>query len=219
MTITFPLPRASFSDRLRLQNLKLYLEPMQDTSYSGGGDVYTVDLAPSPWVGDGQVGILRPQQAAELQALFETLDGGLNSFYMGHILYRFPFSDPFGEVLNSHSNTIKINTLDANNKELTLKDAPPGFTFTAGSFFHFDYGSNPVHRAFHRLVNTVTANGSGVTPAIEVRPHIRPGAVVNTVVEFRDPCFEANVVPGTFGPGNAETLIVSGMTFQFRQKI
>lgn len=219
MALTFPLPFATFGNKLRLQGMKLKLDPQQDTSFSGGGDIYAADLAPAPWMGEGQIGILTAAQAAELQALFDVLDGSINSFYIGHPLYPYPSSDPVGTVLTAWATTIKISSINANNKELVIKDAPAGFVFPAGTFFHFDFGSSPVHRAFHRTVNAVTANGSGVTPSVEVRPHIRPGAAVDMVLEFKKPTLEARLIPNSYDSGSVEKVITSGMGFQFRQVI
>lgn len=218
-SFTFPLARSIFADKLRLTGLKLRLDKMDDFAFTGGGAIYATEMSPPIWTGEGQVGILTPRQAAELQALFEVLDGSMNSFYMTHVLYQFPFSDPNGEVLSLHATPIKIGSISGDGTQITIKDAPPGFEFTAGSFFHFDFGSSPVHRAFHRLVTTVTANGLGITPLVEVRPRIRPGAAVNTVLEFKRPCFEAKIVPQSFSEGAGETLIVTGMGLQFRQVI
>lgn len=219
MAYTFPLSLENFASKLRLQGMKLRLLAMQDVSTTSGGGLYTAELAPAQWFGEGQIGVLTAQQAAELQAMFEVLDGSMNSFYIDHPLYRYPFSDYWGEVLNSHPTTIKLGSVASNNKEISIVDAPAGFQFPAGTFFHFDYGSNPVHRAFHRIVNTVTANGSGSASNVEVRPHIRPGFSVGTVLEFKRPALEAKIIPASYSEGGAESVIVMGMGFQFQQVI
>lgn len=215
---TFPLARSVFSDKLRLQNMRLRLDNPQDFNFSGGGQIYVAELSPPIWVGEARVGILTAAQAADLQAMFEVLDGSLNSFYLSHPLYPYPSTDYFGAVLEAHGTTIKINSIEANMQEISIKDAPPGFVFPAGAYFHFDFGSNPVHRAFHRLVGTVTADAFGVTPNVQIRPHLQGGAA-NTVLEFKKPALEAKIIPSSFSEGEVEMVIVSGMSFQFRQVI
>lgn len=216
--LTFPLARDVFSDKLRIQSMNMKLEYPQDTNFSGGGQIYVAELSPPMWVGEARVGILTARQAAELQGLFEVLDGSLRSFYLSHPLFPYPSSDYTGEILEAYGTTIKIGSIQPNMQELSIKDAPPGFEFPAGTLFHFDFGSNPVHRGFHRLVSSVTANGSGVTPLVQIRPHLQGGAV-NTVLEFKKPALEVKIVPGSLSEGEAEMVIVSGMSFQFRQVI
>ena len=212
---TFPLARDVFSDKLRLQRMQLRLDNPQDTNSSKGGEIFVAELSPPIWIGEAQVGILTAAQASDLQAMFEVLDGSLNSFYLSHPLFPYPSTDYFGEVLEAHIPTIKINSIAVNHKEISIKDAPPGFEFPAGAYFHFDDGG---HRSFHRLSGSVTANGSGLTGNVEVRPHLRFGAA-NTVLEFKKPALEVKLVSGSFSEGEAENLIVSGMSFQFRQVI
>lgn len=212
---TFPLTREQFSDKLRIQSMRLRLENPQDVNFSKGGEIFVAELSPPIWVGEARVGILTAAQAAELQGMFEVLDGSLNSFYLSHPLFPYPSTDYFGEVLEAHTTPIKIGSIAVNHKEISIKDAPPGFEFPAGAFFHFDDAG---HRSFHRLIGSTTANGSGVTGNVEVRPHLRYGAV-NTVLEFKKPALQVKLVPSTFSEGEAEMVIVSGMGFQFRQVI
>lgn len=119
------------------------------------------------------------------------------------------------------SATPVIATLGANNKSLTVSGLLAGYILSAGGMFHFDYGSSPVRRALHRIVETVTANGSGVTPAFEVRPHFRPGATTGLAIQFINPSAKVKLIPGSFEPGTGQagTRRTEGMSFQVQQTL
>lgn len=218
--ITFPIARDVLSDKLRLAATRMRLMGYQDISMAGGGDILVADMAPKAWVGTAEMDVLTFRQAAEIQALIESLDESQNSFYLSDPRAPYPWYDPEGEILEGMFGTIKIAELDGSNKRLKIKNAPNGFRFQRGVKFHFDFGADPVHRAFHDIVSSQEiADGDGLTDWIEVRPHIRTGAAVNDVLTFAKPALEVKIVPGTFQEGEARNMVVSGMGFQWRQVI
>ncbi|ETR79295.1 hypothetical protein X566_01550 [Afipia sp. P52-10] len=84
---------------------------------------------------------------------------------------------------------------------MTLKDLPVGFTLTRGDHFAFDYTfAGFAMRALHRVMNTVTANGAGVTPAFGVRPYLRAGYALNAPVTLKRPMGVFRLLPGSLAP-------------------
>ncbi|MBB3234444.1 phage tail length tape measure family protein [Phyllobacterium endophyticum] len=103
-------------------------------------------------------------------------------------------------------------------KSLSLKNAMANQVFSVGDLLSFDYGSNPVRRAMHRIVEASVASGAGVTPVFEVRPHFRVGVAIDIVVTVIKPAVKMRIVPGTLDEGS-DTEVTTTLSFQARQTI
>lgn len=217
MALADPLPLASFADLLPVASVKWKLREHQEISGLGSGQILVAELAPPLWTADVVLAAMRNEDAGKVQGLIESLDGGLRSFYLYAPQRIGPQSDPDGTLLST--STVKIYSLDVNNKEMRLYGLPPGFVLSAGDFMSFDYGSNPTRRAFHRVLNTVTADGSGITPTFEVRPHLRSGVATDIVVTLVKASAKVMIVPGSFDPGTADPVVTTGMSFSAIQRI
>ncbi len=112
---------------------------------------------------------------------------------------------------------VRIDTLDANNRELTLKDTPSGYVISQGDLLGFSYGSNPMRYAFHRVVTGATANASGITPKIEVIPFIRQGAAAGAVVTLVKPVCKAKIMVAEYGASTAT--VSAGGTINWMQTL
>lgn len=210
MAITFPAPVSYIADLLRVPQRTFALQEQQELSMLGAGEVYAANLGPALWVADIQTKAMRRPEANILQSRLETLDGSINAFYLYDPWKCVPALDPGGTRLDGY--TPQIASLNANNKALTISGLPANYTLTAGDMLAFDYGSSPTRRALHRVVETVTSNGSGTTPMFEVRPHIRPGATVGATVILKKPAALMRLVPGSIS-----ITAQGGMTsFQFQ---
>lgn len=216
MAITFPLSIDALADRLKIQAVSWRLERYDELSGLGSGEILAAQLAPPRIVADVEVAPMYHSAASQVQALIESLDGPINSFYLFAPQRRYPQSDPDGSGLGSSVPT--IHSIGSNNKSLRLKALPDDYVLTAGDYLAFDYGSNPERRAFHRIVETVAANSGGITPYFEVRPHLRPGVEVDTTVILKEPAAKVIIVPGSFSPGKAAGMITEGMSFQVMQR-
>jgi len=218
--LNFPLDKSQLSDRLMIESNRRRLTGFQDISTSGAGDIIVADIAPRAWTGSVESTVMTFQQAAEVEALINSLDESQNSFYLGDPRAPYPFYDPDGTILNGMGGTIKINDISSDNLRIQIKNAPVGFKFQRGVFFHFDFGTDPVHRAYHQIVsNQEVADGFGVTDWIEVRPRIRNGAAVNDVLTFANPCVEVKIIPGSYREGVGQGMVVTGIGFDWRQVI
>lgn len=216
MAPTFPLSLNDFADKLKISTVKWELKRWDQLSGLGTGDVLAAQLAPPRIVGTVTIAPMYHADAAQVQALVESLDGPLNSFYLFAPQLPYPQSDPDGSILASSE--VKIKSVGSNNKSLALKGLPASYALTVGDMMAFDYGSNPTRRAFHRIVESATADGSGDTAEFEVRPHLRPGAAADIVVTLKKPAAKVFIVPDTFDPGTAADLFTRGMQFEVMQR-
>ncbi|MCZ4501031.1 MAG: hypothetical protein JWQ74_3586, partial [Marmoricola sp.] len=196
--------------------VKLRLVGQQEVSGLGSGQIYVVDLAPKYWEAEVNFINMENADARKIQGIIESLDEGMNDFYWFDPRSEYPIADPTGSILGA-SNP-KIDALRNNNKELGIKSLPNGYVLSAGDFLSFDFGSAPVHRAFHRIVEGGVATG-GTTGWLEVRPHIRPGAAVNADVTLKRASMQMKMIPGSFDPGTARQMMTTGMSFKARQVI
>lgn len=216
MALTFPYAIASFADLIRMSSVRMTLVDEQQISKGGGGKIIVADLAPKFWSFDVTLITLEHPQARQVRALINALDGSMNDFYLYDPRYAFPVADPDGSLLGT--STVEINSLDGNNKELTLKGLPSGYVLSAGDMLHFDFGT-PTKRALHEIAVGGTANVSGVTGSLEVRPHIRPGAAVNAAVTLIKASARVKIVPDSFDPGMGKGMMTSGMGFKCWQVV
>lgn len=214
MAILFPLDTSQFADLLSIETVKWRMHRNDEMSGLANGQTLVAELAPPLWIGDVELNPMYNEDADQLQAVIESLDGSIGTFYMYAPQRPYPQYDPTGSILGANVPTIQ--TLGANNKSMRVQGLPAAYKLTRGDFLAFTYLGR---RAFHRIVETVTADGTGLTPFFEVRPHIRPGAVVGTAVILKKPSPECRMVPDGFESGDIQALITSGMSFQVIQRL
>lgn len=211
MALSFPLSIAGFQDTLRLKSVVFYLPPNnQATSGQGSGVTLSKDLAPSLWMASCQTTPLNMDASVDAQALLEQLDGGINTFLLYDAKRPFPKSGTFSDT------NVKINSVGSDGFSLSLKGLPAGKVITRGDMLSYQYGSNSSY-ALHKCQETVTANGSGVTPEFRVTYAPRPGIAVDQVVKMIKPVGEFYLL-GSFAPSNDDALHFS-YSFTAQQRI
>jgi hypothetical protein len=206
MTLSFPLSLASFADTIGISTVKWLLQDNRELSGLGSGQILQADLAPRLFVGDVGVREMYHVDASRIEAKLDAMVDAQGSFYLYDPRRRGPFLDPDGAILGAADGT--INSLpDA--RSMSLSGLPAAYKLVAGDYLHYDYG-DPARRAFHRIVEDITANGSGVTPAFTVAPYIRPGAATGLSVTLVKPAMKCIIRPGSIdvqGTGNGTTII------------
>lgn len=216
MALPDPLPINTFADKLKIASVKWRLQEQQEVSGMASGQILVADLAPALWTAEVVLAPMYNEEAAQVQALIESLDGSLRSFYLYAPQRPGPQYDPKGTILGSSEP--KIYALESGSKELQIYGLPEDYRLTIGDFFAFNYGS-PARRAFHRILTTVTADGSGITPVLEVRPYLRTGVANDIAITLVKPAAKVGIVPGSFDPGTSDAVITSGMGFSVMQRI
>lgn len=174
----------------------LRLNSWQDLSTQADGTSYGKDFGPARWFGDFLTEPLSHNRAAEFQAIIESLDGVVGRFEACDLRKPYPAAYPDGVF----ADTAKINSV-INPVTMTLKNLAAGFILTRGDHLAFNYVIGPdTFRAFHRVMETVVANGAGITPAFEVRPQIRFGWALDAAVKLKRAMGVFRLVPDSFMP-------------------
>src|SRR5690606_29871631 len=136
------------------------------------------------------------------------------SFYLYSPMNCYPAADPGGVILDASE--VTIHTIGSNNRSLRLEGLPAGYVLTAGDALAFDYGASPVRRAWHRLAETVTASGSGLTPLFDLSTHLRPGATTGLAVTLKKPAAKMFRMPGPLSVTHTHTDAI--ISFQAAQR-
>jgi hypothetical protein len=176
MAITYPYGVSTFADVMKIKSA--VFQPSYGQEYSGqaSGIIIAKDLRPALWSADITTVDMRWDQANDLQALIEGLRGSIQTFYLYNPMRPYPKVGA-----STHEATSQINTLGSDGTSLSLKGLGAAQVVTRGDMISFQYGSRP-SRALHRVLETVTANGSGVTSEFQIQPAVRTGAVTSTAV-------------------------------------
>ena len=82
----------------------------------------------------------------------------------------------------------------------------------------FQYGSNPVRHALHRIVVGGTASSTGLSPLLEVVPNLRLGAVAGLTVSLVRPACKARLLPEPIY-GSGRQALSRGASFDFIQTL
>ncbi|MDX3929257.1 MAG: hypothetical protein QHC90_26080 [Shinella sp.] len=168
-------------------------EPMfrQEQSRTAGGRTYVKDLGWPLWNGAWVTRSLSPNNLDRCRGRLEALEGGLQTF-IGYPLSRcYPIAYPKPAYDALGVGSVTTGTIGANNKSCTLAGLPAGYRVSIGDLLEIT-GSG-----LHRVMEAVTANGSGVTPTFEVRPHFWPGAAAGAAVKLAGPSCRMAIVPGS----------------------
>lgn len=188
MAVTYPL---DFMPQFPGWSTKF--EPMhrQEQSRTAGGETYVKDLGSPLWFGAWVSRTLRPNELDHWRARLDALENGLQTF-RGYPLSRcYPIAYPKAAYDALGVGAVSLGSIGSNRKSATLTGLPAGYKLSIGDMIQVA-GSG-----LHRVLEAVTANGSGVTPVFEVRPHFWPGASAPAAVTLVRPSCPMRIVPGS----------------------
>jgi hypothetical protein len=215
MALSFPLNLAAFFEAFCPISTTFELGEAVLANETGGGEVIRSDYGSRLWYGTVTLAPRKPVLVENIKALIRPLQDARASFLLYPRHKRRAtgggaLSEPIGQ----------INSLPTNNRLITLKGLPASYVITRGDFLSFIYSSSPSRYAFHQVVESINANGSGVTGQFEVVPPIRPGAAVDTGVQFNKPRLKAVMVPGSLTISELPRRgYAAGATFAWRQTL
>lgn len=217
MALSFPLAFDDFMARFGLEEGTFTLSRNDQVSGLGNGQPLNAELASPLWRFEGATIQIPDDDAEAIAALFEVLEHPGRDFFIANPRKKGPRVDPDGAILGSATPT--IHTLASNHREIRVTGLPGGYVLSRGDMIAFDYGpAGQKRRALHRIVSTVTASSGGLTPLMEVFPHIRAGALVGDAVSLAPATMRAKLIPGSYSPSG-----VGGMyqrfTFSAIQKL
>lgn len=208
MTIAFPLTTLLDGD---FADQTFQLVSRQELSRQANGRTIGKDFGSAIWLATYTTKPLFNDDAVAYEAALDSLDGVVQTFEASDLRRPYPRAYPAGAGCNNGV----LASVNANNKALALSGLAAGQVVSAGDYLSFVYGSS---RALHRVVETVTANGSGATAQFEVRPHVRAGFSVSAAVTLKSPRGVFMLLPGSVTPkasGGQHTVI----TFQTVQAL
>lgn len=178
MTTSFPF---NLLDQFPGWSTEFDLMYRQEYSRTTGGITLAKDMGTPLWKAAYQSYSMMPNQLDAWRARLKLLDGSVQRF-MGRPTSRcYPIAHPNGQGLGS-VDAVKVATIGANNKSVTLSGLPTGYKASVGDYIQ-------IRQELYQIVD----KSSG----FEVRPHLAPGtAVGNTVVLVR-PSVPMIILPGT----------------------
>lgn len=216
MALTFPLQLDQFLEGLRVRLSEL--EPTDNTivSRTRGGEQLTAEVGNVLWRGSAELTDYYHADADAIRAKLAILRRAGASFFVRPTHRIGPIKDPKGLILGGAAPNLQ--SVSANNREIRIAGLPAGYVISPGDYLSFAYGTSPVRYAFHHVVTGGTANASGLTPLIELTPHIRPGSIVGAQISLVRPQFKA-VLAAKPGYGALRPLLTGGMGFEFIQTL
>lgn len=190
MTITYPLDiLADFPG----WTPEFELLWRQEQSRQANGVTRVKDFGSPLWRLSASSRPLSPNELDFWRARLDALENGLQQF-KGYPLSRcFPIAYPNGAWPTGGAfsgTTAAVNSINANRKSITLKSLPAGYKLSIGDMIQ-------IGRNLHRVQEAATANGSGITGAFEIRPHLWPETVINDPVSVKRPACLMTIVPGS----------------------
>jgi len=216
MALIYPLTFTQFLGALRVEEVTFRLSHPQEHTRLGDGTVISASLGASLWTGSIRLAQANHPRHAQMEALIGLLDQPGATFLCYDPRYLGPASDPSGVILGSR--TVTIHSVAGNMRELRLTGLPSGYALSAGDMLGFQYGTNPVRYALHRVVVGGTASSGGLTPLMEVVPNLRPGAIAGLAVSLIRPACKARLLPDpSYGAGRQ--VLSRGASFDFIQTL
>ncbi|TPE47224.1 hypothetical protein [Amaricoccus solimangrovi] len=208
MALEFPLGRDVFARKLRVREMTFWRRDFVETSGTGRGDIIVSEIAPPKWIADVTLARYNNRDADELQALFEAILPH-RLFHLYNIRRPFPAADPDGSELGNSAPL--LHAIGSDNVSLRISGLPSGYTLTRGDMLAFNRGDR---RSLHRIIDTVSANSSGLTPSITVTPALKTGTVTGVRVFLERPTALMMIAPGSFAAGVTRKMLSDGCSFQ-----
>jgi hypothetical protein len=195
MTISFPRTDIMSFCGYAPDAVPLRLTSRQESSRTAGGVTVAKDLGPALWFGSYVTTELDLDDMVSFEATLNSLDGSIQTFEAGDMRRPYPKAHASG----SFNDTGVLNAVDSNNKAIKISGLDAGFVLSVGDYLSFTYGTN---RALHQVMESATANGSGLTPYFEVRPHLRVGWTLSPAISvtLKKPMGVFMLVPGSVNP-------------------
>lgn len=209
MTVIFPRNDILTTHRISAEGYKFQPMYRQELSRQANGVTLIKDFGTSLFTLAATSFPLNNEDAVDFEAMLSSMDNGIGTFHAFDMRRPFPKSKSDGDF----SNTAKISSIGINGKSLALSGLPAGMVLSRGDYLAFDV---PGWRALHQIMETVIASGAGVSPTVEVRPHLMVGSAVGADVDLKQPATVMMLVPGSVTQNrvDARNTVISFQAFQ-----
>ena len=208
-------PLAYLNDRLKISSVVWSIQRNDELSGVGSGRFWQAELATPLWIATIGLAASYYDSLKQQAALIRSLHGAQEPFLLCDPQSRFPQADPKGTILGSAA--VTVGSVGADRQSITLKGLPAAYRLTLGDKIEVRFGDR---YAFLECVEvTAQANGSGVTPAFAVFPHVPVGVGANTPVSLINPACRVVIYPESHNPGTAQKMVSEGAGFKVIQKL
>lgn len=198
MAITFPRSDVLQSGIISPDGWQFKLTYRQETSRQARGVTLVKDLGTPLFGMSATTRPLYPAEALSFEAVLESLDGGVHAFYATDL--RAPY--PIAHLDGAFTDDAVISSIGINNKSLALSGLDSGFTISRGDYLSF---AVPGWRSLHQAMETVTADGAGISPSFEVRPHLFPGTEPGLAVRLKHARTSMMIIADTISKQQVDT--------------
>jgi hypothetical protein len=165
----------------------------QEQSTLASGRVIVKDFGSPLWQLTAQSKRLSVNELDYWRARLNGMENGIATFYGYSLSRTYPIAYPRGSWptgVSFSGTTAALASVNANRKAVTISGLPAGYVVSVGDYVQI--GTTDLHQA----MEAVTADGSGLTPEFEVRPHIWTGVSSGDVSVKKPHCIMA-IVPGS----------------------
>lgn len=190
MALSEPFPLTFLGAALLIVDCKIELARFEEQSGSGSGQFWSSELADPLWQVFVSLAPCLWRQAREINAKVAAL-GTMKSFH-----FRDPTYAPGGG--RSPGSGITISSISATRTDLALTGLPGGYVVTAGDRISILRSGASYY--YGEFVETVAANGAGVTPQIAINPPLPLLVAAGASVALITPILRLRVPAGGFTP-------------------
>lgn len=219
MVMSNPTPLGAFWSRLPVQSINWDLGAASVSSRTEGGELITAERGVRLWRASVTLHSMLHRDAEAILARLSALVGADRSFLACPRPVESPAIDPDGVIIGGYSPTIA--QIAADRIQISLANMPPHYQLHGGEFLALTYGADPVRYGLHQIVadDPIADATTQVTPLFEVRPAIRPGAVVGAAVTLYRPPMRAQLVRDSISYGSSGRLRRAGISFDIIQTL
>lgn len=215
MAQIYPMSAATFFENLRIMRASFDLPTNQLITRSAGGDVMRAELGARLWRAQLDLVPQTHLEVEKIRARMHLLRQPSASLIIRPSPYYAPYNDPDGTILAT--STVTLHTVNANLRDIRITGLPAGFWMSTGDYLSFTYGTDPTRYAFHQLVSSAQADGTGLTSLFEVVPPIRPGYAIGAAVRLVKPWMKAVLVESS--TGSAGVAVTDGISLTLQQTL
>lgn len=116
------MPTADLMNALPVSEARFYLDRGQEISGQSSGVIRVKDLRPALWRARIVCAAMTHLEERQAMALIGDIEDLYSTFYVWKPNAPYPYADPGGSILGASA--VKINSLNADNKRLSLKGLP-----------------------------------------------------------------------------------------------
>lgn len=202
MALSYPLSVGAFIKALPVSKITFHPTSNVTMGTTGAGELLTVGNGERLWEGRVMCDMDRWAAAEADMALIREMEEVGGTFLMTPL--HMEKTGAAGATLNT-----------VNGRQVRFSAAGAGRVLTVGTYFSFAYGGG--RYSLHQLSETVTADGTGLTPLGQVVPPVPASVPTPQAVQFAQPVCKAIIKPGSVRAPDIRTVIAEPFSFEWRQ--